>query len=124
MSTKINTCSGFPSELVGDLSSLTELLRLRAEGQPEQIAYTFLIDGETEQHVTYGELDRQARAIGAWLQSYGAEGERVLLLYPPGLQYIAGFFGCLFAGGIAVPAYPPRLNHSLHRLQSIISDAE
>src|SRR4051812_27122674 len=108
MSTRINVCSDSPSELVGDLSSLTELLRLRAERQPEQLAYTFLASGETEQHVTYAELDRQARAIGAWLQSYGSEGERALLLYPPGLPYIAAFFGCLFAGGVAIPAYPPR----------------
>lgn len=117
-------CSDSPSELAGELSSLIELLRLRAERQPEQLAYTFLYDGEANEHVTYGELDRQARAIGAWLQSLGSAGERVLLLYPPGLPYIAAFFGCLFAGAIAVPAYPPRLNHSLGRLQAIVTDAE
>ena len=121
----MNDCPESPSELAGELPSLIELLRLRAERQPEQLAYTFLLDGEAEeQHVTYGELDRQARAIGAWLQSHGSDGERVLLLYPPGLQYIAAFFGCLFAGAIAVPAYPPRLNHSLGRLQAIVTDAE
>jgi amino acid adenylation domain-containing protein len=105
-------------------STLIDLLRWRALNQPELVAYTFLTDGETEEErLTYSELDAHARAIGAWLQSQNAENERVLLLYPPGLSYIAAFFGCLYAGATAVPAYPPRLNHSLQRIQSIISDA-
>src|ERR687883_731645 len=125
MGTMTNAPSDPPSEFVGELSSLIELLRRRAEEQPERLAYTFLVDGETEeQHITYGELDRQARAIAAWLQSNGSDKERVLLLYPPGLQYIAAFFGCLYAGAIAVSAHLPRLNHSLSRLQAIVADAE
>src|SRR5262249_21594529 len=73
---------------------------------------------------TYEELDRQARAIGAWLQSRGITGERALLLYPPGLEYIVAFFGCLYAGVVAVPAYPPRRNRSTSRLQAIVADAQ
>ncbi len=92
--------------------TLVELLRRRARHEPRRAAYTFLTDGE-EVHLTYGELDRRARAIAALLQEMGAGGERVLLLYPPGLDYIAAFFGCLYAGAVAVPAYPPRLNRSL-----------
>jgi acyl-CoA synthetase (AMP-forming)/AMP-acid ligase II len=104
--------------------TLIELLRRRALQQPEQRAYTFLLDGETaERHLTYGELDRQARRIAALLQSRCREGERALLLYPPGLDYIAAFFGCLYAGVIAVPAYPPRNDRALPRLQAIIQDA-
>ena len=106
-------------------STLTDLLRWRALEQPERLAYTFLKDGETEAVcLTYGELDRQARAIAAHLQSLGVSGERVLLLYPSGLEYIAAFFGCLYAGAVAVPVYPPRLNRSVERLQAIVSDAE
>jgi acyl-CoA synthetase (AMP-forming)/AMP-acid ligase II len=106
-------------------STLTDLLRWRALEQPEQCAYMFLKDGETEEvRLTYGELDRQARAIAAHLQSLGACGERVLLLYPCGLEYIAAFFGCLYAGAVAVPAYPPRLNRSVERLQAIVRDAD
>lgn len=105
-------------------STLIDLLCWRAQSQPKLVAYTFLVDGETEEErLTYSELDEQARSIGGWLQSQGAANERVLLLYPPGLSYIAAFFGCLYAGATAVPAYPPRLNHSLHRLQSIVADA-
>lgn len=104
--------------------TLIELLRRRALAQPAQRAYTFLLDGETaERHLTYGELDRQARGIAALVQSRCREGERALLLYPPGLDYIAAFFGCLYAGVVAVPAYPPRNDRAFPRLQAIIQDA-
>ncbi len=105
-------------------SNLVELLRYRAISQPDRTAYTFLLDGEaSEVSVTFGELDLRARAIGAWLQSTGAPGQRVLLLYPPGIEYIAAFFGCLYAGAVAIPAYPPRLNQKLFRIQTILEDA-
>lgn len=104
--------------------TLIELLRRRALDAPDQRAYTFLLDGEREErHLTYGELDRQARSIAALLQSRCNEGARALLLYPPGLDYIAAFFGCLYAGVIAVPAYPPRNDRALPRLSAIIQDA-
>lgn len=109
-------------------STLVEILRRRALDQPGQLAYTFLLDGETDEtRLTYGDLDRQARSIGAELQSLGAIGKCVLLLYPPGLDYVAAFFGCLYAGAIAVPAYPPdpvRMNRTLPRLQAIVADAQ
>ena len=108
--------------------NLVELLRWRAETQPNKRAYTYLKDGENKEiQLTYGELDKRARAIAVSLQQKGLTGERALLLYPPGLDYISGFFGCLYAGVIAVPAYPPdpnRLNRSLPRLQAIVNDAE
>ncbi len=106
-------------------TTLVELLRQRAADQPEQDGYIFLIDGEKEgPHLTYGELDRQARAIGGLLQSHKAHGERILLLYPPGLAYIAAFFGCLYAGAIPVPAYPPANKRHIPRIQGIIEDAQ
>ena len=104
--------------------NLIQLLQSRAAQQPGRLAYTFLLDGEGEEaHLTYGELERQARAVGACLQGLGLRGERVILLYPPGLEYIAAFWGCLFAGAVAVPAYPPRLNRNLERLQAVVADA-
>ncbi len=97
---------------------------MRARDSPPARAFTFLSDGEgAEEHLSYADLDERARAIAALLQEHGARGERVLLLYPPGLAYIAAFFGCLYAGAVAVPAYPPRLNRSLPRLRSILEDA-
>ncbi len=106
-------------------STLVELLRRRASDQPDRCAYRFLLDSDKGDVVTisYAELDRQARAIGGRLQAAGAEGECVLLIYPPGLDYIAAFFGCLYAGAIAVPAYPPQLNRTRARLQAIAADA-
>ena len=107
------------------LSTLIELLRCRAAEQSQQCAYTFLVDGETqERNLTYGELDQQARAIAAQLQSLKAAGERALLLYQSSLEFITAFFGCLYAGVIAVPAYPPRRNQNLSRLQAIVEDAQ
>ena len=103
---------------------LTALLRPRAAEQADELAYAFLADGETvRDRVTYADLDRQARRIAGLLRAHGAGGRPVLLLYPPGLDYVAAFFGCVYAGAIAVPAYPPHRNRSLDRLRSIIRDA-
>ena len=112
-------------EPVTRFSTLVEVLRWRATHQPHERAYTFLIDGdEQEANLTYGQLDSQARCIAAELQSRNAAGERVLLVYPAGLEYVAAFFGCLYAAAIAVPVYPPRPNRSLDRLESIVNDAQ
>src|SRR5918992_4400287 len=107
-------------------ATLVDLLRWRASHQPGRRAYTFLGDGEAEESfVNYGELDRQARAIATRLQTLGVvDGERTLLFYPPGLQYVAAFLGCLYAGVIAVPAYPPRLNRPISRLRSMVADSQ
>src|SRR3712207_9139080 len=84
------------------VSTFVDLLRYRAQHQSEQTAYTFLLDGETEVHrLTYQELDIQARAIASQLQCLNAIGSRALLLYPPGLEFITAFFGCLYAGVVA-----------------------
>ena len=96
------------SDVGKDVATLVDLARRRAADLTDRSAYTFLTDGESEIcELTYGELDRKARVIAAWLQSFGAQGERAILLYPPGLDYVAAFFGCVYAGVVAVPAYPP-----------------
>ena len=105
--------------------TLLDLLRLRASLQPDDLAYRYLQENEADiVTTTYAELDRRARGIGAWLETHGARGERVLLLYPAGLDYIAAFFGCLYAGAVAVPAYPPRLNRPVPRIQAIVADSQ
>src|SRR4029453_15767756 len=119
--------NGGPANPIVESSTLVELLRWRALQQPEHRAYTYLLDGEIEAaHLTYAALDCQARAIGALLQSYSASGERALLLYPTGLEFIAAFFGCLYAGVISVPLPPPNPAHpqrTLPRLLAIKNDA-
>lgn len=105
--------------------TLVDLLQERARRQPDCLAYSFLQDGEIEtDRLTYPGLDRQARAIAAQLQSFNAAGSRVLLCYPPGLEFITAFFGCLYAGAIAVPAYPPRHNRNISRVQSIVTSSQ
>lgn len=105
--------------------TLVDLLRWRALHHPDRLAYTFLGDDEAnETHLSYGELDRRARDIAVRLQSSGAVGKRVLLLYPSGLEFIAALFGCMYAGAIAVPVYPPKLNRPLPRLQAVAADAQ
>ncbi|WP_190139757.1 beta-ketoacyl synthase N-terminal-like domain-containing protein, partial [Streptomyces longispororuber] len=75
---------------------------------------------------TFAELDLRARRVAALLRHEGATGAPVLLLHPPGLHYVAGFLGCLYAGAVAVPAYPPdtrRFGRTMPRLAAIARDA-
>lgn len=91
----------------------------------EQTVYTFLEDGEEKEiHITYGELYESASAIAHSLLQKGKQGDRVLLFYPPGLEFIKAFYGCLLSGLIAVPSYPPRMNRTLERLKAITEDCE
>ena len=106
--------------------NLLEILRQRAATTPDKRAFVFLEDGESKESVlTYEELDQRARAIAADLQAQGMQGERALLLYPPGLDFVTAFFACAYAGVIAVPAYPPdpnRIDRTLPRVQAIVDD--
>jgi len=115
-----------PSFLESDRNCRTvvELLRFRSSTQPNRDAFTFLLDGETEQaRLTYQELDRLARRIAAQLQTLGLTGERALLLYPAGLDFLIAFFGCLYAGVVAVTAYPPKNQRNTPRIKAISNDA-
>jgi amino acid adenylation domain-containing protein len=106
--------------------TFVHLLRERARVAPDRLAYVFLQNGEDESaRLTVEELDAKAQAIAAALQERGGAGERALLLYPPGLDFVAAFFGCLYAGVIAVPSYPPapaRPGRGQPRLRSIVED--
>jgi acyl-CoA synthetase (AMP-forming)/AMP-acid ligase II len=110
------------------METLVDLLRERAAGHGDRLAFAFLEDGTVEtQRITYAELDERARAVAARLQETGAPGQRMLLIYPAGLEFLVGFFGCLYAGSIGVPTPPPeasRLKRTKPRLQSIVNDAQ
>ncbi|MEM7580797.1 MAG: fatty acyl-AMP ligase, partial [Cyanobacteria bacterium P01_A01_bin.80] len=118
----------YSSSFEGDAyncSTVIELLRLRSFKQPNQSAFTFLSDGEIEEvKLTYGELDKFARRIASQLQAQGLVGERALLLYPAGLDFLIAFFGCLYAGVVAVTAYPPRNKRNTPRIKAISTDAQ
>jgi acyl-CoA synthetase (AMP-forming)/AMP-acid ligase II len=101
------------------------VLRGQASERPERRCYTFLKDGESaEVHLTAGDLDRRARAIAARLQGMGLTGGRAFLFHPAGTDFIAALFGCFYAGVTAVPAYPPRANRSIERLEAMAESAE
>ena len=114
-----------------EVQDLTTLLRTRAEHEGDSNLFTFLEfpdDGEKSvaSSLSYARLDLRARSIAAVLQQHCERGGRAVLLYPPSLEYIAAFFGCLYAGVIAVPAYPPdpkRLARTLPRLRAIMGDS-
>jgi amino acid adenylation domain-containing protein len=108
--------------------NLYELLRFRAEQEPDNLLYRFLVDGESQEAaLSLGELDRRARAIATVLLESCRPGDRAMLLYAPGLAYVEAFFGCMYAGVVAVPMYPPdpaRLARSVPRLRAVVEDAQ
>ena len=106
--------------------TFVELLQARASSLADQEAFTFLVDGEINRTVSYGELDARARDVGAALSVETKPGDRALLLFAPAFEYVEAFFGCLYAGIIPVPAYPPdvsRLARSVPRLATMAADA-
>ena len=106
------------------LPNLIHLLHRRVQEHGEKTLYTYLKDGESQEtRLTYCELERRALAIAAHLQSHLSPGDRVLLLYPPGTEFPTAFFGCLCAGMVAVPAYPPHSNQFLANLVATVADA-
>ncbi|CAN5502678.1 fatty acyl-AMP ligase [soil metagenome] len=94
-----------------DARTLVDIARFRAAATPDELAYRFLIDGELEgPGLTYSQLDRQARAIARNILKLAGPGDRAILLYEPGIEFIPALLGCFYAGVVAVPAYPPRLD--------------
>ena len=113
-----------PPALPTHIDTLTDVLRYRSQVQGDDELFIFLEKGETPaQTFTYASLDRRARAIAATLQAQGLTGERALLLFPSSLDYLAAFFGCLYAGVTAVPVYPPQMGKQWQRIQAIIADS-
>ena len=106
-------------------SNFIEILSSHGVAIGDQNAFIYLEDGEIEtDQLTFAALDRRARAIAAVLQQTVGQGERALLLLPHGLEFISAFFGCLYAGVVAVPAYPPRQKKAVRPLLAIASDAQ
>lgn len=108
------------------VNQFVELLQAQTNKNPDRIAYTFLLDGESKElHWTNEDLHIRACMIAAAIQDLGiAKNERALLLYEPSLDYIAAFFGCLYAGIIAVPAYLPYNAETATRIQYVINSAQ
>ncbi len=115
----------FNDPIANKCDTYIEVIKNRTLQKPDHIVFRFLNDGVTEsESLTYIELETRSKALGASMQEYGEKGDRVLLLFPAGLDYIASIFSCFYSGFIAVPAYPPRRNQKIHRLKSIIEDSK
>jgi acyl-CoA synthetase (AMP-forming)/AMP-acid ligase II/acyl carrier protein len=105
-------------------STLVCLLQRRALERPDLVAFRFLTDEVGgEDSVTYGELDRRARAVAARLQRGGHAGSRAVLVFQPGLDFVAALFGCFYAGVVAIPVDPPRPRRPAQRIHSVMADA-
>ncbi|HKH93447.1 MAG TPA: aminotransferase class I/II-fold pyridoxal phosphate-dependent enzyme [Gemmatimonadaceae bacterium] len=106
------------------IGTLVDLLDYRAARQRDDVVFRFLSgDGNEEGRLTFGELRSRAIGIASGLREHADAGDRVVLLVPPGLDYVASFFGCLYAGAVAVPAYPPNPRRADPRVHRIIADS-
>jgi len=127
---------GLDKDLYGDngmhckaYNTLVDLLEYRSSAHPDKTAYIFLdfLSGSgmdyRETSITNGELYTNARKIAERLERYNGCGERAIMLYPPGIDYIVAFYACLLAGIIAVPSYPPMSEKFLSQVKSIVADA-
>ncbi|MGX6999429.1 amino acid adenylation domain-containing protein [Caballeronia sp. KNU42] len=109
---------------VHDEASMAMRLRSLALERPRALAL-ITIDAAGETQYDYAELDRRAVCVAAHFGKQGAAGERALLLMDSGIDYVSAFFGCLYAGVVAVPVYPPESKREQHlaRLRGIAQDA-
>jgi acyl-CoA synthetase (AMP-forming)/AMP-acid ligase II/acyl carrier protein len=106
-------------------SDLVELLQARASALGEKPAFRF-ISGQADEHelsLTYRALHERAVVIAGHLQMLAPQGERALLLFPPGLDFVAAFFGCLYAGIVAVPVASPTRHRRTSSLEAIFRAA-
>lgn len=104
--------------------TIGRLLELKAADTPDRVGYTFLGDDGRKRHLTDLELHERARTIAAEILRFAKPGDRALLVYPPGLDFVAGFFGCLYAGVLAVPCNYPRPRRPMPRHAAIAADCQ
>ncbi|MBZ5509344.1 MAG: amino acid adenylation domain-containing protein, partial [Acidobacteriia bacterium] len=110
------------ARLPENYTTFVDLLQRQFHERAGDLAFRFLLTGDVDGPIeewTYRDLGRRVFAIATRLQQENAEGNRALLLYPPGLEFIAAFLGCMYAGVVAVPTYPHR---KLSRLEAIAQD--
>jgi acyl-CoA synthetase (AMP-forming)/AMP-acid ligase II/acyl carrier protein len=121
---KYSFLKDYKDPLVQDCTTYIDVVKNRVKSNPNHVVFRFLNDGINEsESFTYQQLETRSKALGAAMQQYALKEERVLLLFPPGLSYVASLFSCFYSGMIAVPAYPPRRNRSLDRIHTIVEDS-
>lgn len=107
-----------------NMKNIIDILTLNAEKTPENISFRFLESATSKSEISYSEMLASVRSVAASLSKLLRPGDRALLLYPPGIEFIKAFLGCLHAGIIAVPAYPPGPNQKLDRITGIIKSCQ
>ncbi|MDD7812435.1 fatty acyl-AMP ligase [Mycobacterium sp. CSUR Q5927] len=104
------------------LDTLVDLMQQQAARHQDTPAFIFCPEGDIEEdRITYRDLDRRARAIAASLQRKGAAGQRVLVLCRPGVDSVAGLFGCFYAGAVAVPVDE---HWPIRRIETVVPEAQ
>ncbi len=113
-----------PSSAVAAFESWADVLEHRAATQPDDVAFRFALEVDRgEENWTYEQIVARSRRLALRLRTLDAVGERVLLLYPWGVDYIVGLFACFLSGAIAVPLFAPRPNRSWGRLAAVACDS-
>jgi acyl-CoA synthetase (AMP-forming)/AMP-acid ligase II len=108
-----------------DPASVVELFRARAQAHPDRDAIVLLDDkGGVAERMTFQDVDAHARSVAALLAQDLSPGDRALLVYLPGREFLAAFLGCLYAGVVAVPVVPPIPGQSPTRLARLAEAAE
>jgi acyl-CoA synthetase (AMP-forming)/AMP-acid ligase II len=111
-------------EKLSSMDSFVDILQLRATETPTKCVFTYLKTGEVEEtHLTFGELHEKARQFAGWLLGVVKPDDRVLLMLPPGIDYVVALCGCLCAGVVAVPVPFTRPAHGLTRFEAIAASA-
>ncbi|MCA9229860.1 MAG: AMP-binding protein [Planctomycetales bacterium] len=115
---------GKPTDSASEWQSLSEMLQQRASAFPHRAAFVYEDETRQSEQWTYGELDVRSRQIAAWLTDHCNVGDRALLVYPPGLEFAAAFFGCIYAGVLPVPATYPKPRRPMPRVDAIANDCQ
>lgn len=105
-----------------EIATLTEMFTQRTRSRPDARPLIFL--DRSGDSPTLAELDEAARRVARELHERPARGSRALLVYPTGPEFVAAFFGCLYAGVIPVPSPPPLPGVMAERFAAIVADCE
>jgi acyl-CoA synthetase (AMP-forming)/AMP-acid ligase II/acyl carrier protein len=111
----------------GAFESLTAILARRASAlaasaHADAWSLTFLEGERDATRIDLRSFAAAVRGVARHVAAISAEGEPVLLLYPPGIAFLIGFMACLAANRPAVPINPPRRNRLIERVDGILAD--
>lgn len=106
------------------MNNLVEMLEIAASEQGASGFVFISDDGRTEHFFSYAEIAKKAKAIAAYLvqEKNLSVGDRALVVYPPGIDFVVAYFGCLYAGVVAVPVIPPIEERTADKLKLIVDD--